>query len=89
MECGQYNENWHQIHMYPEESVQSAIDAGVKNCMPVHWGGFALAQHSWKDPVKRFVKEADLKKISFNVPKIGEIFTAEDVLKKRWWEIVE
>ncbi len=27
MECGQYNENWHQIHLYPEESVQAAIDA--------------------------------------------------------------
>ena len=55
MECGQYNENWHQIHMYPEETVQAAIDAGVKNAMPVHWGGFALAQHHWKDPVQRFV----------------------------------
>lgn len=36
MECGQYNENWHQIHMYPEESVQAAIDARVQNMMPVH-----------------------------------------------------
>ena len=27
MECGQYNEQWHQIHMYPEEAIQAAIDA--------------------------------------------------------------
>ena len=27
MECGQYNENWSLIHMFPEESVQAAHDA--------------------------------------------------------------
>ena len=36
MECGQYNENWHPIHMYPEESVQAALDAHVKCALPVH-----------------------------------------------------
>lgn len=30
MECGQYNEPCHQIHMYPEESIQAAIDVNAK-----------------------------------------------------------
>ena len=89
MECGQYNENWHQIHMYPEETVQAAIDAGVKNAMPVHWGGFALAQHHWKDPVQRFVKQASVQNVSVNVPEIGKIFTATDLLTEKWWEAYE
>jgi len=42
-ECGQYNENWYQTHMHPEESIQAAIDAGAKIAIPYHWGGFALA----------------------------------------------
>ncbi len=89
MECGQYNVNWHQIHMYPEETVQAALDAGVKNAMPVHWGGFALAQHHWKDPVQRFVKEADRLKVPVNVPPMGKIFTVTDIMNESWWDIYE
>ncbi|WP_237332513.1 MBL fold metallo-hydrolase [Zobellia amurskyensis] len=62
MENGQYNEKWHQIHMFPEESVQAALDAGVKKVMPVHWAGFALAQHSWKEPADRFKQACHRKK---------------------------
>ncbi|WP_369764679.1 MBL fold metallo-hydrolase [Flavobacterium sp. WC2429] len=85
MECGQYNENWHQIHMYPEESVQAAIDAKVQNCMPVHWAGFALAQYPWKEPVERFVEKAETKKLSFIVPKIWELFAAKTSESTKWW----
>lgn len=86
MECGQYNENWHQIHMYPEESVQAAIDAKVQNCMPVHWAGFSLAQHPWKEPVERFVTKAETEKLNFIVPKLGELFTAKTSKSSKWWE---
>ncbi|MBT8327462.1 MAG: MBL fold metallo-hydrolase [Bacteroidia bacterium] len=85
MECGQYNELWHQIHMYPEESVQAAIDAKVKNIMPVHWAGFALAMHTWQEPVERFVAEANAKSKSFITPQIGEMFNARSDSKKDWW----
>ena len=87
MECGQYNENWHQIHMYPEESVQAAIDAKVQNCMPVHWAGFALAQHTWKEPVERFSEKAVTEKLNFITPKIGELFSATFTDSLKWWEM--
>ena len=92
MECGQYNKNWHQIHMYPEESVQAALDAGVKTAMPVHWAGFALAQHTWTDPAERFVAEAEKRKLPILHPPIGEqIFfnTATNESESsypKWWE---
>jgi L-ascorbate metabolism protein UlaG (beta-lactamase superfamily) len=86
MECGQYNENWHQIHMYPEESVQAAIDADVQNCMPIHWAGFVLAQHSWTDPVERFTAKAAIEKLNTIVPKIGELFTAKTIKTEKWWK---
>ncbi|EIA08092.1 MBL fold metallo-hydrolase [Flavobacterium frigoris] len=85
MECGQYNENWHQIHMYPEESVQAALDARVQNCMPVHWAGFALAQHSWKEPVERFVEKAESEKLNFIVPAIGSLFNSKTTESLKWW----
>ncbi|MEW7290681.1 MBL fold metallo-hydrolase [Aquimarina sp. 2304DJ70-9] len=86
MECGQYNENWHQIHMYPEESVQAAIEVNAKLITAVHWAGFALAQHHWTDPVERFVTEAKTQKIEYIIPRLGEIFTANQNLKQDpWW----
>lgn len=86
MECGQYNENWHQIHMFPEESVQAAQDAGANSMMPVHWAGFALAQHSWTDPIERFVKAAEKQKVQHVSPLMGEVVGYDSYLSKKWWE---
>lgn len=85
MECGQYNENWHQIHMHPEESIQAAMDVRVSKIMAVHWAGFALALHHWKDPIERFSKEAKTKKMEAISPKIGQLveFTSKTTA---WWE---
>lgn len=85
MECGQYNELWHAIHMYPEEAVQASFDANVKVAMPVHWGGFPLALHHWKEPINRFVNEAKRKNLSVSTPTLGSIHQLiENDLK--WWE---
>ncbi|TRX37586.1 MBL fold metallo-hydrolase [Flavobacterium restrictum] len=87
MECGQYNPNWHQIHMYPHESVQAAIDAQVQNMMPVHWAGFALAQHHWTQPVSLFIQNATAKNCSFTVPKLGAVFQSQNTHYTNWWDI--
>lgn len=84
IECGQYNENWHQIHMYPEESVQAALDAKVKKALAVHWGGFALAQHHWKDPIERFTAEAEKQSLAVSTPVLGELITFETETN-HWW----
>lgn len=86
MECGQYNENWHQIHMYPEEAIQAALDAKVTKVMAVHWAGFTLAQHSWKEPIERFTQEAQEQNLSYMTPKIGEGFDYSNEIKDLWWE---
>lgn len=88
MECGQYNENWHAIHMYPEESVQAAKDAKVKRALPVHWAGFALAQHHWKEPVVRFKSESKKLKLDVFTPQIGELFDV-NCSAGNWWDTLE
>ena len=84
MECGQYNENWHEIHMYPEETVQAALDAQVKKAMAVHWCGFALAQHHWQDPIKRFLAAATKQGLQMSTPELGELITRKTETKF-WW----
>ena len=57
MECGQYNEDWRPVHLFPNESVQAAKDAQAKKIMPVHCAGFALSYaHAWKEPIEEFIE---------------------------------
>lgn len=86
MECGQYNKLWHQIHMYPEEAIQAAIDAKVKKVMAVHWAGFKLAQHGWKEPIERFVEAADKASQDFSAPSIGQAFSIHEKINEPWWK---
>ena len=86
MECGQYNELWHEIHFYPEESVQAATEARAKKIMPVHWGAFSLAQHTWKEPAERFVTAALAQQLDYFLPRPGQLVDITQTLHDRWWE---
>ncbi len=89
MECGQYNDDWPQIHMFPNESVQAAIDAGVKRAMPVHWGGFNLSyQHGWREPAEEFIQNASHQSLPVLTPRLGEIFT-QKTTSGPWWRVPE
>ncbi len=88
MECGQYNEDWHAIHMMPEETAQAAADLKSELFMPIHWGAFTLAFHSWVDPVVRVTKKAEALQIPCTTPKIGEpiIINTSNYPKSEWWK---
>ncbi|CAM1369304.1 Membrane protein [Tenacibaculum xiamenense] len=88
MECGQYNELWPEVHMFPEQTAQAGLDLNAKKIMPIHWGAFKLAQHTWTDPVERVSKKAKELNIDLITPKIGEAFTVSDTVTQNtdWWE---
>lgn len=87
MECGQYSDYWRQIHLFPEESVQAAIDAQVQKAMPIHWAGFSLSfQHTWYEPADIFVKTANEKDLTYLLPQIGQVFSKENDWTKNWWK---
>lgn len=72
LECGQYNEKWANIHMFPEQTAQAGADLQAKQIMPMHWASFRLAMHDWTDPVERVLAKAKELNIPIRVPKIGE-----------------
>ena len=88
MECGQYNEMWKEIHMMPEEAAQAGLDVKANIIMPIHWGAFKLAMHSWTDPVERILKKASDLKIPVLVPMIGEpiYMTKQEKENTNWWD---
>ncbi|MBB3068811.1 L-ascorbate metabolism protein UlaG (beta-lactamase superfamily) [Paenibacillus baekrokdamisoli] len=91
MECGQYDERWATIHMMPEETVQAHLDVKGKVMIPIHWGAFTLALHSWIDPAERAVKAARAQNVSISTPRIGEkvlVGTAR-FPASAWWQSYE
>lgn len=85
MECGQYNTDWAQIHMFPDEAVKAALDAGVRVAMPVHWAGFNLSYfHAWYEPAEKFVQHAETHSLGYITPGLGEVFEVEGKSAK-WW----
>ena len=86
MECGQYNDDWRPVHLFPDESVQAAIDANVKKAMPVHWAGFSLSyQHTWSEPAEDFIIAADAQKLPYVLPALGQQFGTAFNGKDKWW----
>ncbi|WP_425465021.1 MBL fold metallo-hydrolase [Paenibacillus sinopodophylli] len=88
MECGQYDERWAAIHMMPEETVQAHLDVRGEVLIPIHWGAFTLALHSWSDPIERAVKAAKAHRVTISTPRIGEtvVIHGASYPSSVWWE---
>lgn len=87
LECGQYNERWQEIHMMPEETLQAHLDLKGKILIPIHWGAFNLALHTWTDPVERLLKAAENHpEIKVSTPIIGEtVKLSTSIPQTTWW----
>ena len=74
--------------MTPEESVQANLDIKGKNMMLMHWGAFTLANHGWKEPIERALKEAKKEGVNLIYPKIGDTVRLDSDLQlpfSQWW----
>jgi L-ascorbate metabolism protein UlaG (beta-lactamase superfamily) len=90
LECGAYSEHWPQIHMFPEETAQAALDLKARVLMPIHWGKFALGLHPWKESIERITGLPDEARPPLLTPRIGSIITAIDPARsERWWDEVK
>ncbi|MCC6288441.1 MAG: MBL fold metallo-hydrolase [Chitinophagaceae bacterium] len=85
LENGQYNEMWPNIHMFPEETVQAAIDLKAKTLLPVHWAKFSLSTHTWHDPIDRIMKTANTAGVNIIHPVLGERIPINTTSTNDWW----
>lgn len=89
LECGQYNEQWPLLHMFPEQTAQAGLDIKAKQIMPIHWGAFRLSNHPWEEPVERLIIAAKKLDIPVIVPQIGEPIIIEPKINYSnapWWK---
>jgi len=92
IECGQYNKAWPDWHLFPELTLGIHRSVRGKILVPVHWGLFTLATHSWKEPVQRLLAANKNQQSSIIVPRPGESFEPEKKANEPmdlWWERVQ
>lgn len=80
-----YHENWPDIHLNPEQAVDAHKDLRGNMLVPIHWGTFDLAMHSWHEPIERLVKAAEREQVKILTPKIGELVDPVRYRNEYWW----
>jgi L-ascorbate metabolism protein UlaG (beta-lactamase superfamily) len=87
LEVGAYNELWKDIHMGPDNATDAQLALKAKLMMPIHWGTFNLAFHTWTYPAERVIECAQQKHIDLLLPAPGEtyIYNGKPYINK-WWE---
>ncbi|CAM2064754.1 MBL fold metallo-hydrolase [Sulfidibacter corallicola] len=86
MESGAYNGSWPDVHMGPEQAVQAHRMVQGRLLIPVHWGTFSLAAHSWTEPAERILVAAEKKGVEVYIPRQGEFVVPGQIPpQQRWW----
>ena len=89
IKIGAYDPMWPDIHLSPEQAADANSRLQGKLMLPIHWGTFNLAFHSWDEPAERVVAAAIASGTHIVVPKPGESIdpaTAQET--QSWWRSV-
>jgi L-ascorbate metabolism protein UlaG (beta-lactamase superfamily) len=86
IEVGAYNQLWADVHLGPEQALTAHRMVRGKVLLPVHWGTFDLALHTWTEPMERILAGAKAQGIQVVTPRPGQsIEPLSAPLPERWW----
>ncbi len=90
IETGAYDNDWADIHMTPEQSVQAHLDLSGQVMVPVHNGTFDLAFHSWYEPLERVSAAANESGVKLLTPVFGQpisfaLLDSKVNANVKWW----
>ena len=88
IEAGQYDADWPDWHLGPEQSVLSAQRVHARALIPVHWGLFKLAHHGWTEPAERVLAAAQCAGLPVLTPRPGQPIEPTALRpgdSDRWW----
>jgi L-ascorbate metabolism protein UlaG (beta-lactamase superfamily) len=89
LEVGAFHPAWGDIHLGPDYALEAFALLGSGSFLPVHWGTFDLALHTWDEPAERLLELAPRQDVALVMPKLGqpiEPSRAEQV--DPWWRPV-
>ena len=86
MENGQYDEGWHYIHTLPHELPTAISELGARRVLTYHNSKYALANHSWTEPLDSIYEYAKEQPWQLLTPRIGEqILLDKWQTFQKWW----
>ncbi|OUJ75387.1 MBL fold metallo-hydrolase [Hymenobacter crusticola] len=86
LEVGAYDENWADIHMGPDHAAAAHQALRGRLLLPLHWGTFNLAFHSWTEPIERLQTIAAAQHLALLLPQPGQRVDARSgAANSRWW----
>jgi L-ascorbate metabolism protein UlaG (beta-lactamase superfamily) len=87
LDCGQYNVDWSQSHLFPEQAVRAHLELKSKYFIPIHWGSFSISPHNWWEPPERASAEALKFDVKIFTPKFGHTLQInENMQTDEWWK---
>jgi L-ascorbate metabolism protein UlaG (beta-lactamase superfamily) len=91
IENGQYNENWKDIHLMPEDLVRAAKDLNARRLFTVHNSKYTIARHAWKEPLENISRASETESLNLITPMIGEPVYLNDEAQvfQKWWKNIE
>lgn len=87
IETGAYNALWDNIHMMPEDSLQTHLDLNGRAMLPIHNSTFDLALHDWFAPLETISQLAHVKSIHLLTPTMGAPVSIKAPPQfAQWWK---
>ncbi|GAA5233617.1 MBL fold metallo-hydrolase [Verticiella sediminum] len=87
LDMGQYDRRWANIHMFPEQAAQAAVDLQAKVLLPAHVGRFSIAAHDWDEPLKQIDQASQGRPYRLLTPNPGALLLLDNETQQftRWW----
>jgi L-ascorbate metabolism protein UlaG (beta-lactamase superfamily) len=89
LEVGAFHPAWGQIHLGPVNALEALTLLGGGAFLPVHWGTFNLAIHSWDEPAETLYELASKRDVHLIMPRLGSAVEPARVLGvDPWWRAI-
>jgi L-ascorbate metabolism protein UlaG (beta-lactamase superfamily) len=86
IEIGAAHPAWEDIHLGPVHALEAFEMLGGGTFLPIHWGTFDLALHSWEEPAETLYRLAEEKGVSILTPPLGRPIEPATVSGPTpWW----
>jgi L-ascorbate metabolism protein UlaG (beta-lactamase superfamily) len=86
IESGQYDAQWPDWHLGPEQAMKVHEQVRGRVLIPVHWGLIKLAHHAWTEPPERILAAARCSHAEVLVPEPGQaVEPTTHPVTPRWW----
>ncbi|TKD44594.1 MBL fold metallo-hydrolase, partial [Azotobacter chroococcum] len=83
IEVGAFHPAWGNVHLGPDNALKAWEQLGSGRFLPVHWGTFNLAMHSWSQPADVLLAHASEGLV---MPQLGEpVEPARIEAVEPWW----